>query len=185
MLSQGLPMLLGGDQLGRTQQGNNNAWCQDNELSWFDWSSRDEDLEQFVTRLVALRQSEPVFRRRDFLSGDEQVGSGLPDVVWLRPDGEEMGEQDWSRGDARAIAMFINGAEIPTHDRNGNPIRGDSFLLIFNAHHEPVPFTLPPALGDAWQLELSTDGQSAPDTRLEAGAHLEATGRSTLILRRA
>jgi isoamylase len=184
MLSQGVPMLLGGDELGRTQSGNNNAWCQDNELSWFDWSSRDQDLEQFVRRLVALRQSEPVFRRRDFLSGDEQVGSGLPDVIWMRPDGEEMGDEDWAREDARAIAMFINGREIPTHDRNGNPIHGDSFLMIFNAHHEPVQFTMAPVLGEQWQLELSTDGPEPTDQTLEAGGQLEAPARSTLILRR-
>jgi isoamylase len=183
MLSQGVPMLLGGDELGRTQHGNNNAWCQDNELSWFDWGSRDQKLEDFTRRLVALRQSEPVFRRRDFLSGDEQVGSGLPDVMWLRPDGEEMEEQDWSREDARAIAMFINGGEIPSHDRDGNPIRGDSFLMIFNAHHEPVQFTLPHRLGEKWELELSTDEQATAANSLAAGEQLEATPRSTLILR--
>jgi glycogen operon protein len=184
MLSQGVPMLLGGDELGRTQQGNNNAWCQDNELSWFDWSTRDEQLERFVTRLIELRQSEPVFRRRDFLSGDQQASSGLPDVVWLRPEGEEMAQEDWAREDAHAIAIFINGAEIPTHDRDGTPIRGDSFLMIFNAHHEPVTFTLPTALGDAWQLELSTDEPHTPGGRYESGAELEVTGRSTYVLRR-
>jgi glycogen operon protein len=184
LLSQGVPMLLGGDELGRTQNGNNNAWCQDNEISWFDWSSRDGDLEQFVRRLVALRQSEPVFRRRDFLSGDEQAGSGLPDVIWLRPDGEEMGEADWSREDARAIATFMNGSEITSHDSEGKPIRGASFLMIFNAHHEPVTFTLPTGLGDAWTVELSTEDPAPPATHLDAGAQLEAMPRSTLILRR-
>jgi glycogen operon protein len=184
LLSQGVPMLLGGDELSRTQNGNNNAWCQDNEISWFDWSRRDGDLEQFVRRLVALRQSEPVFRRRDFLSGDEQAGSGLPDVIWLRPDGEEMGEADWSREDARAIATFMNGSEITSHDSEGKPIRGASFLMIFNAHHEPVTFTLPTGLGDAWTVELSTEDSAPPATHLDAGAQLEAIPRSTLILRR-
>ncbi len=133
--------------------------------------------------MIELRQREPVFRRRDFLSGAEQASSGLPDVVWLRPDGEEMAEDDWARDDAHAIAVFINGAEIPTHDRSGNPIRGDSFLMIFNAHHEPVVFTLPLALGDAWELEFSTDAAYAGDARLEGGVELQATGRSTFVLR--
>jgi glycogen operon protein len=177
-------MLQAGDEMGRTQQGNNNAWCQDNELSWFDWSSRDEQLERFVAQLIELRQREPVFRRRDFLSGDEQASSGLPDVVWLRPDGEEMGEEDWARDDARAIAIFMNGREIPSHDRTGQPIRGDSFLMIFNAHHEAVAFTLPPAIGDAWELELSTDEDRAAAERLECGAQLEVTARSSFVLRR-
>jgi glycogen operon protein len=124
-----------------------------------------------------------VYRRRDFLSGDEQAGSGLPDVMWLRPDGEEMQSEEWAREDARAIAMFINGSEIPTHDRDGNPIRGDSFLMIFNAHHEPVQFTLPHRLGETWQLELSTDESAPAATSLNAGVQLDATPRSTMILR--
>jgi glycogen operon protein len=166
LLSQGVPMLLGGDELGRTQQGNNNAWCQDNELSWYDWERIDEELLSFVRRVIALRRSEPVFRRRDFLVGE---GAELPDVVWFRPDGKEMGDEDW---DARTLGVFLNGEEIPTHDREGNPIEGGSFLILFNAHHEPVAFTIPEELGGDWEIEFST-GEPNP-----------VAARSVVVLRR-
>jgi len=132
ILSLGVPMLLGGDELGRSQNGNNNAWCQDNELSWFDWENVDSELQEFTRRVITLRSREPVFRRRDFLLGEERR-SDLPDVLWLRPDGEEMSDEHWERGDAHALQMFLNGEEIPHHDRYGNPIEGASFLLLFNA----------------------------------------------------
>jgi glycogen operon protein len=160
MLSQGVPMLLGGDEFGRTQQGNNNAWCQDNELSWFNWESTDPGLLEFARRVIRLRRSEPVFRRRDFLVGD---GERLPDVVWMRPDGEQMTDDDWMREDAHALGVFLNGREIPSHDRDGNPIEGASFLILFNAHHEPLPFTIAPELGESWTLELSTGGDGGID----------------------
>jgi glycogen operon protein len=182
LLSQGVPMLLGGDELGRSQQGNNNAWCQDNELSWYDWTAADDDLTQFVAQLIELRQREPVFRRRDFLVGDEVVGSGLPDVVWLRPDGEQMGEEDWRVADARALGVFLNGEEIPTHDRGGNRIEGASFLILFNAHHEPVRFTIPDFLGSAWAVEVTT---AAEGERGAAGGELDVAPRATVVLRRA
>jgi glycogen operon protein len=166
LLSQGVPMLLGGDELGRTQQGNNNAWCQDNELSWYDWERIDEELLSFVRRVIALRRSEPVFRRRDFLVGE---GAELPDVVWFRPDGKEMGDEDW---DARTLGVFLNGEEIPTHDREGNPIEGGSFLILFNAHHEPVAFTIAEELGGDWEIEFST-GEPNP-----------VAARSVVVLRR-
>ncbi|HZU40939.1 MAG TPA: glycogen debranching protein GlgX [Solirubrobacteraceae bacterium] len=203
MLSQGVPMLLGGDEFGRSQGGNNNAWCQDNEISWFDWESADHELQEFARRVIALRQSEPVFRRRDFFVGDEVSGSGLPDVVWLRPDGEEMTQEDWERGDAHALGVFLNGQEIATQDRDGHPIRGSSFLIFFNAHYEPITFTIPrEELGERWALELSTDpdrdgaaaagrpeGDPAGDGAqaagaLEPGATFEVRDRSLTVLRR-
>ncbi len=182
LLSQGVPMLLGGDEFGRSQQGNNNAWCQDNELSWFDWDGVDEELLTFARRLIALRQSEPVFRRRDFLLGTEGQ-SGLPDVMWLRPDGEEMSEEDWERPDAHAVAMFLNGEKIPSHDRDGNPISGSSFLIILNAHHEPLRYTLPAVLGDDWEAVLDSCGQHDQRT-LGAGEQFDIEARSSLVLRR-
>jgi len=184
LLSQGVPMLLGGDEFGRTQQGNNNAWCQDNEISWCDWEHADEDLREFVRRAIALRRDEPVFRRRDFLIGDEVAGSGLPDVVWLRPDGRPMEDADWDREDGHAVAVFLNGAEIPTHDRDGNPIRGDSFLLLVNAHHEPVEFVLPAELGEGWQPELVADARAQLAERLEPADRVLAEHRSMIVLRR-
>jgi len=185
MLSQGVPMLLGGDEFGRSQQGNNNAWCQDNELSWFDWNAVDSDLQDFTRRLIYLRQSEPVFRRRDFLLGEDARDSGLPDVMWLRPDGEEMTDQDWERQDAHALGVFLNGEEIPHHDRDGNPIEGASFLILFNAHHEPLPFTIASALGEDWKTELSSAEPENTDAGVHhAGGELSVPSRSVVVLRR-
>jgi isoamylase len=184
MLSQGVPMLLGGDELGRSQRGNNNAWCQDNELSWYDWSGVDGDLLAFVRRVIALRRSEPVFRRHDVLAGAERAGSGLPDVLWLRPDGGAMSDEDWERADAHAVAVFLNGAEIPTHDRDGNPIRGDSFLLLMNAHDATIEFTIAAELGESWQLELATDERARLPARLAPADRLATTPRSMVVLRR-
>jgi isoamylase len=184
LLSLGVPMLLGGDEFGRTQGGNNNAWCQDNELSWFDWSSFDADLHEFTQRVIALRRREPVFRRRDFLIGDDDAGSGLPDVMWLRPDGEEMTDEDWGRDDAHALGMFLNGEEIPHHDRYGNPIEGASFLMLFNAHHEGLEFVLAPSLGDSWTTVLCSDPEVPEGAVHDAGAGIQVTSRSVLILRR-
>jgi isoamylase len=184
LLSQGVPMLLGGDEMGRTQQGNNNAWCQDNELSWFDWDSADPDLQDFTRRLIELRLTEPVFRRQDFFVGDEVVGSGLPDVVWLRPDGDDMTDEDWQREDAHALGVFLNGREIPAQDRNGNPIRGASFLIFFNAHHEPIEFCVTPRLGKTWRRELATGDEDALPNELDPGSTVIVESRSVLVLRR-
>jgi isoamylase len=183
LLSQGVPMLLGGDEFGRTQGGNNNAWCQDNEISWFDWDDFDSDLHNFTRQLIRLRRNEPVFRRRDFFVGD-QGGSGLPDVMWLRPDGEEMTDEDWERDDAHALGVFLNGEEIPNHDREGNPIEGASFLMLFNAHHEPLEFAIPEALGLAWSTVLCSDPECVAGRTHTAGEQLQVTPRSLRILRR-
>ncbi len=184
LLSQGVPMLLGGDEMGRTQGGNNNAWCQDNEISWFDWESADPELQEFARRVIELRQSEPVFRRQDFFVGDEVVGSGLPDVVWVRPDGEDMTEEDWQREDAHSLGVFLNGREIASHDRNGNPIRGASFLIFFNAHHEPIDFCVPPRLGTTWKLELATGDEGSLSGEVDPGATITVEERSIVVLRR-
>jgi isoamylase len=184
MLSQGVPMLLGGDEFGRTQHGNNNAWCQDNELSWFAWQDADRDLEAFTRKVIALRQDEPVFRRQDFFVGEQVVGSGLPDVVWLRPDGEEMEVEDWNRGDGHALGVFLNGQEIPTHDRDGKPIRGSSFLIFFNAFWEPITFAVPERLGAAWELVICTADDEAEGSQHDPGSQIEVRDRSLVVLRR-
>jgi isoamylase len=176
-------MRLGGDELGRTQRGNNNAWCQDNEISWFDRDGTDEGLHDFTRKLIRLRRDEPVFRRRDFLLGDSSR-SGIPDVCWYRPDGEAMTEQHWEQDDARALAVFLNGDEIPTHTRAGERIRGDSFLLLLNGHHEPVEFTIPPAgIGRRRTHELATTGEPSSD-EVTAGSRILVDGRSLVVLRR-
>ena len=182
-LSQGVPMLLGGDELGRTQHGNNNAWCQDNEISWLDWDTADQQLHDFVRRLIQLRHDEPVFRRRDFFVGDSSR-SGLPDVCWYQPTGEEMTEEHWQQDDAYSMTVFLNGDEIPTHSRRGERLRGDSFLLLLNGHHEPFEFTIPAAaIGERWTTELTTSDEPGPD-EFSAGDQAVLQERSLLLLRR-
>jgi isoamylase len=185
LLSQGVPMLLGGDELGRTQRGNNNAWCQDNEISWFDWERADGDLLDFVRRLIRLRREHPVFRRETFLSGTETRGSGLPDVWWFRPDGRRMTIRDWQQEPGRTLGVFLNGDEIPSRTAHGDEIVDDSFLLLFNAHFDPVTFTLPTRrFGARWELVLAT-GDGAPEDFVGARAEVVVQGSSLTLLRRA
>jgi isoamylase len=187
ILSQGTPMLLGGDEMARTQQGNNNGWCQDSEISWYDWDIDEAQREQqeFTKQLIRLRREHPVFRRRQFLHGIEEEGSGLPDVWWFRPDGQRMTKVDWDRADGHVLGMFLNGEEIAASDRRGEPIVDDSFVLLFNAHHEDVRFTLPPArFGATWTCELRTDAPGCDETPHAAGEPLDVVARSIVLLRR-
>jgi glycogen operon protein len=189
-LSLGVPMLLGGDELGRSQGGNNNAYCQDNEISWFDWSldERQERLLAFTQRVIALRHAHPVFRRDEFLAGREAMGSGLPDVWWFRPDGRRMTRGNWQDGDARALGVFLNGREIGRQTPEGERVEDESFLLLLNAHHEPVSFTLPPRrFGARWAVELATAEPERRDEGPTAAARdeLAVEARSLLLLRRA
>jgi glycogen operon protein len=164
LLSQGVPMLLGGDELGRTQGGNNNAYCQDNETSWLDWEldERRRRLLAFAQRLVELRLAHPVFRRTQFLTGDSPLGSGLPDSWWFRLDGRRMARRDWASQELRAVGLFLNGDEIPARGRTGDPVADETFIVLFNADPEPARFVLPPRrFGQRWELELST---AEPDT---------------------
>ena len=180
LLSQGVPMLLGGDEFGRDQKGNNNAWCQDNELSWFRWDECDRDLLEFTRRAIRLRLDHPVFRRTRFFDGR---GTQLPDVWWMRPDGRRMTRRDWE-GDGRAIGVFLNGDEIGTQTIHGDEVRDDSFLLLFNAHFEDVTFRLPARrFGTRWELELATGRVDGPD-RFAAGARVGVESRSLAVLRR-
>jgi glycogen operon protein len=186
VLSQGVPMLLGGDELGRTQQGNNNAWCQDSELSWFNWEQADEGLVEFTRRLIRLRREHPVFHRSSFLTGQPHRSS-LPDVWWFRPDGRRMTQRDWQRGDAHTLGVFLNGEEILTRTPYGEQIVDDSFLLLFNAHYESVSFQLPARrFGRGWLLEVDTAYPTRnEDEILLARANVDVTDRSLMVLRRA
>ena len=191
ILSQGVPMLLGGDEFGRTQGGNNNAWCQDSEISWFDWegwSGEQVELIDFARRVMAIRREHPVFRRQRFLEGRDVTGSGLPDVWWFRPDGRKMTQKDWNRGDAHALGLFLNGEAILDEDPHGQPIRDDSFVLLFNAWHEDIAFTLPVRrFGAAWTHEFCTRDPhiASGDGRFAARSQLSVTARSMSLLRRA
>ncbi len=184
LFSQGVPMLLGGDEIGRTQHGNNNAWCQDNELSWFGWEDADRELIGFVRGLIRLRREHPVFRRETFLSGTETRGSGLPDVWWFRPDGRRMTMRDWQQQPGRTLGVFLNGDEIPSRTAHGEEIVDGSFLLLFNAHSEPVTFTLPTRrFGARWEVVLAT-GEGAPDGSVGARAEVVVQDRSLTLLQR-
>ncbi|MFG2005589.1 glycogen debranching protein GlgX [Spirillospora sp. NPDC048911] len=185
-LSQGVPMVSHGDELGRTQQGNNNAYCQDNELSWIDWDAvRQEELE-FVRALAQLRKDHPIFRRRRFFKGGP-LGEGPADIAWLTPTGDTMTDDDWTVGFAKSLGVFLNGEAITEPDPRGRRITDDSFLLLINAHSEYVEFTLPgPEYGERWEYALDT---VSPTTlgereRLKAQDKLDVASRSLIALRR-
>ena len=185
LLSQGVPMLLGGDEFGRTQGGNNNAYCQDNEISWFDWEHVDTDFAKWCRRVMAFRRDHPVFRRRRWFHG--RSIRGIDDLAWLRPDGEEMTDDDWSTGYARAVGVFINGQTIPTTDHYGQRIVDDTFLLLFNAGHESLEWTIP---GPQWSRRWTVDLDSADPRRglrrivnAKAGDTIHVEGRSLIVLR--
>jgi glycogen operon protein len=186
MLSQGVPMIRGGDELGHTQRGNNNAYCQDNEISWLDWELDEErrGFLEFVRRVVCLRRDQPVLRRRKFFQGRPLRGSGVKDIVWLEPSGREMTDADWDTGHARSLAVLLPGDAIDETDDHGERIVGDTLLLLFNAHHEKVVFRLPRLPEDRWQRVLDT-----ADVDLKRGfagrGRYVAEGRSVAVLRQA
>jgi glycogen operon protein len=180
-------MLLHGDELGRTQRGNNNVYAQDNELSWVDWErARDfEVLSDFTARLARLRQAHPVFRRRRHFQGRVLKGSTIEDIGWFTPAGEEMTEEDWDSGFAKSVSVFLNGEGIREPDSRGEPIVDESFFLLFNGHHEPIEFTLPEKkYGLEWTVELdtATDGE-LPEKPLLPQTELTAEARSVIVLR--
>jgi isoamylase len=157
LLSQGVPMLRGGDEIGHTQHGNNNAYCQDNDLSWLQWHDTDHDLVAFCRRLIDLRAAHPVFRRRRFFEGRPLRGHEISDIAWLRPDGAPMTDRDWNVGFARSLAVLLNGDALPDPDPLGQQIRDDTFLILLNAHHDTVTFTTPPPnWAPAWTTILDT-----------------------------
>jgi len=191
LLSQGVPMLLGGDEIGRTQRGNNNAYCQDDEISWYDWAQADQSLLQFTRSLLRLRQRHPVFCRRRWFQGRPIHGSGVSDIGWFTPGGTEMSEEDWRAGFAKSLGVFLNGDAIPTPNERGERVVDQSFYMMFNAHHEPLTFTLPEAKwGTRWtqllntheQGELLSEDKLGPE--LLAGGELTVQAWSTILLRR-
>ncbi|MGH9456232.1 MAG: glycogen debranching protein GlgX [Thermoanaerobaculia bacterium] len=185
LLSQGIPMLLGGDELGRTQNGNNNAYCQDNEISWYDWAGADAELLEFTRRLITLRKEHPVFRRRRYFLGRPLYGEGISDIGWFRPDGKPMADQDWQFGHAKTLGVFLNGKAIPTSDERGERILDDDFYVLFNAHHEPITFRLPSEhWGKRWEKVLDTS-QGVLERRgtvLEALDHIDVPGFALIVL---
>ncbi len=188
-LSQGVPMLLGGDEFGRTQRGNNNAYCQDNELSWFDWNldERSEALLAFTERLTEFRRAHPVLRRRGWFQGMPIRRTGRADVEWFSPDGEVMTDDDWRAGFAKSLAVFLNGEAIAALGSRGEHISDDSMLLLFNAYHDPLDFTVPPTVwGAEWEVVLDTsdDELTNGDRTYKPGEVMVTVGRSIVVLRR-
>jgi len=188
LLSQGAPMLSGGDEIGRTQHGNNNAYCQDNEISWHDWEldAARQELLTFAQRLIALRRANPVFHRRAFLAGRETMGSGLPDVAWFRPDGRPVAQRNWRDPELRTLAVFLNGEEIPSPTADGQRIVGDSFLVMVNAAAERTLVRLPSRrFGVRWELAVSTAEPEAQNGRsFPARTEVALDPHSVLVLRR-
>ena len=188
LLSQGVPMIAHGDELGRTQDGNNNVYCQDNELSWVDWVLTDEQkqLLAFTKTIVALRANHPVFRRRRFFAGSADHGgeSHLGDIYWLKASGDLMSESDWAAGEARLMGMWLNGSAIPEPDGRGRRILDDDFLIIFNAGADDAAFTLPTgAWGGTWSIEVDTGADVVDGECHGAGSALPVGGRSIIVLR--
>ena len=183
-VSQGVPMLLGGDEIGRTQQGNNNAYCQDNDLSWFDWENIDTELLEFTQDLIAFRKAHPSFRRRRFFQGRPIHGQDIADVEWYGADGNLMSDEDWDEGLAKALVMRLRGTAIDI-DRRGEQVDDDSFLVVINAGTEPLAFVVPAQAEPArWEVVIDTEtGSIGPSGReAKAGGELELVPRSMMVL---
>lgn len=184
-VSQGVPMLLAGDEIGHSQQGNNNAYCQDNEISWLDWEldAPRRELLEFVRKLIRLRRAQPVLRRRTFFQGRKIRGSQVEDVAWFEPSGQEMSDEAWEAGFVKCLGVRWAGDAIGELDARGKPIRGDTLLLLFNAHHEPIPFTLPAdGARQLWRRVLDTASPRARRRTWRVGQAYPLKARSLALL---
>ncbi|HKG06066.1 MAG TPA: hypothetical protein VKB19_06400, partial [Pedobacter sp.] len=169
-LSQGVPMLVAGDELGRTQRGNNNAYCQDNELSWLDWDATDSGLLDFTKKLIELRSSNPVFRRRKWFRGEPVKGTKVPDIAWFLPEGSEMEEHNWTEDFAKSLAVFLQG-------------EGAAFYVIFNAHYQQVMYRLPGIrFGRVWEKVMDTSMSSGAESFKHENEVL-IEGRTVMVLK--
>ncbi|MGH3324545.1 MAG: glycogen debranching enzyme, partial [Streptomyces sp.] len=203
MLSQGVPMLSHGDEFARTQHGNNNAYCQDSELSWVHWpdggtgagSAGEADpahaMCAFVSEMARLRRAHPVFRRRRFFNGRRRCADAqdeLPDIAWCTPEGDDMAQRDWQAGQPNSLTVFLNGSAISEPGPRGEPVGDDSFLLLFNAHHQALDFVIPAGLGRQWHLVVDTALEQPPSAlegrKVQAGDRITLTDHSLVVLRR-
>jgi len=184
-LSQGVPMLVAGDELGRTQRGNNNAYCQDNEISWLNWGNKDKSLLEFTQKLIALRKKHPVFSRPRWFQ-DDVSKAGLNDIAWFLPQGVEMPDENWSHGFAKSLGVFLNGNELQYVDAQGERIKDDSFYILFNAYHGPLDYVLPPEkFGKTWLKILDTGENCISEDGLCVNAKetISVAGRSVVVLK--
>jgi isoamylase len=182
LLSFGIPMLLAGDEMGRTQQGNNNAYCQDNEITWFDWSAADTELLDFTRQLIAFRMAHPAFRRQRFLAG----AAGASELGWFTPAGTAMTGADWSDPSALAVAIYLDGSDEPDRAADGSLLLDDDFLVLVNAWWQPLDFTVPATrAGTTWQTAIDTHDPATPATAasLHADDELTVSPRSITVLR--
>ncbi len=186
LLSQGVPMISHGDELGRTQGGNNNGYAQDNEITWVDWEHIDQPLIEFTAALARLRREHPTFRRSRFFNGrpvHREAGAPVPDIAWLRPDGTEMQPDDWESGFGRAIGVFLNGDGIRERDRRGQEIHDQHFFVLFNAGDDDVQFTIPKAeFSPEWVVLVDTAGQRTDKAPLRGGDVVDVAARSLMVL---
>jgi isoamylase len=187
LLSQGVPMIYSGDAMGHTQMGNNNAYCQDNTISWLNWTlqAEDRDLLAFVQRMINLRKRHPVFRRRRFFQGRPIKGANVKDILWLNPKGNEMSEDEWRDASVRCLGMFLSGQGLDETDERGRKLSDENFFMLFNAHHEDVAFTLPAfrpgARWGAW-MDTSREGGLRTVETYDAGAVYPLQARSLVVL---
>jgi isoamylase len=186
LLSQGVPMLLAGDERNRTQRGNNNAYCQDNELSWVDWRLDDagRELLAFTRRLIEIRKAHPALHRRSFFQGRSIHGPEVRDIEWFRPDGQEMSDEEWAHSFVRCLGMLLNGQVMDEWGERGEHIRDDIFLLLLNAYWETIPFTLPTTPdGQPWEVLVDTTTSHEPEgVSRRSGAVYDLQARSLALL---
>ncbi|OYW27302.1 MAG: glycogen debranching enzyme, partial [Chthoniobacter sp. 12-60-6] len=188
-LSLGVPMLCGGDEYGRTQQGNNNAYCQDNEISWFKWERTKEEVTQmeFTARLIAFRRHHPIFRRPKFFYGRKVRGADVKDIMWLNPGGQEMNDDEWNTSYVRTLGVLVCGDSHDVLDWHGTPVHDDTFLMLLNASHQQVDFTLPNHAATRWEVLLDTTQESGfleVPSEHSAGEKLPLPERCFVLLRR-
>jgi glycogen operon protein len=186
LLSQGVPMLLAGDEIGHTQRGNNNAYCQDNDLTWIAWelSPGQEKLLEFTRKVIKLREEQPVLRRRKFFRGRGIRGSNIKDIYWLDPSGKEMTDDGWNASFVRCLGVCLIGVLTGEVTERSEPVTGDTLLVLFNAHHEAIPFTLPEALeGQQWERMLDTNDPDAVPRLMDLGTRYGLGGRSLAVFR--
>jgi isoamylase len=184
-LSTGVPMLTAGDEMGKTQKGNNNAYCQDNNISWIDWEHADKELTDFVRNLIRLRHDHPVFCRRKWFQGRPVKGRGLTDVKWFQPGGSEMSDDDWRTGHIKSLAIYLNGKDVGPPDDNGKPTSDNSFYLLFNAHSDKVEFVLPSDVhANEWIQEIDTAGNSFGECETcHPKQKVMVSGRTVIVFR--
>jgi glycogen operon protein len=186
LLSQGVPMLLAGDEFGRSQGGNNNAYCQDNDVGWVDWGAVDQGLLDYVRRLIRLRREHPVFRRPHFFKGDRLPAGQLKDITWVTPEGTEMTNADWTAPFARSLGFVLGGEACVVDSRDGVAQADDTYMVLLNAYTEILFYTLPPQMGECWDVLVDTARTDpiGPEEVCTAGSRFPLKPHSLAVLRK-